>query len=232
MHIAYTARATEPAGHRGTFALDLEGLQGSSFDLVLPSWVPGSYRITNYVRGFRGMRAERVPAGGELPVERIDKTRWRIATGGSSSVHVEYTVYGHEMIDEAFDLTPDHMFLNAALCLPYVDGHLTDPVEVRLEIPTDWKVVTELEEVGSDPPRYRAPNYDALVDNPIDAGHPLVVAIRPAGIPHRISLCGSGGNYELSRIETDLAKIVEAAVALVGESVSYTHLTLPTTPYV
>lgn len=230
MQIRYTVRAAEPVEHRGRFAVDLEGIDGPTLDLVLPSWVPGSYHLVNYVRGFRDLTARAAPDGSTLPVERVDKARWRVQTHGAQSVHVEYSVYGHDMVDEGFDLTPEHLFVNAGVCLPYVDGHGTDPVEVRLEIPPDWKVVTELEELGSHPPRFRAPNYDVLADNPIDAGHPLVVTIRPAGIPHRISLCGEGGNYELHRMEEDLTKIVEATVRLVGESPlrSYTffyHLT-------
>jgi predicted metalloprotease with PDZ domain len=230
MRIRYTVRAAEPAEHRGRFAIDLEGVDQPSVDLVLPSWVPGSYHIVNYVRGFRGLTARRADDASALPVERVDKARWRVRTSGVPALHVEYTVYGHEMIDEAFDLTPEHLFVNAALCLPYVDGHLGVPVEVSVEAPADWRVVTELEEVGAHPPRFRAPNYDVLVDNPIDVGRPLVLTIRPGGIPHRISLCGEGGNYEVHRLEEDLAKLVEASIRLVGESPlkSYTffyHLT-------
>ena len=230
MQIRYTIRASEPSEHRGRFAIDLDDVQGPAVDLVLPSWVPGSYHILPYARTFRGLSARGAGGGPVLSVDRVDKARWRIATAGIGSIHVEYTVYGHDLVTEAFDLTPEHLFVNAALCLPYVDGHQNDPVEVTLEIPPDWQVVTELEEVGRHPPRYRAPNYDALVDEPIDAGHPVVLTIRPAGIPHRISICGVGGNYEAHRLEEDLGKIVEATVRLLGDSPlrSYTffyHLT-------
>ncbi len=218
MRIVYTARAAEPAEHRGRFTIDLEGVAEPHVDLVLPSWVPGSYHIANYARGFRGLRASQMPGGTAIPVERVDKARWRVPSQGVTALRIEYSVYGHEMIDEAFDLTPEHMFLNAALCLPYVDGHLADPLEVRLDVPPDWRVVTELAEAGTHPPSFRAPDYDTLVDSPIDAGRPLVVTIRPGGIPHRIAICGEGGNYELHRLEEDIGRIVEATVRLVGDS--------------
>lgn len=218
MRIRYTVHAEAPSDHLGRFTIDLEGVEEPSVDLVLPSWVPGSYHIANYVRGFRGLGARQAPQGPSLPVQRLEKSRWRVETRGARDLRVEYTVYGHELVTEGFDLTPDHMFLNAAVCLPFVDGHLTDPVEVELEIPPGWRVVTELEEVGARPPRYRAQDYDTLTDSPIDAGHPTVVTIHPAGVPHRISLCGDGGNYDLHRLEEDLGKIVESTVRLVGES--------------
>ncbi|HXQ48962.1 MAG TPA: PDZ domain-containing protein [Thermoplasmata archaeon] len=218
MHIRYRVDATAAEGHRGRFSIDLDGVEAPSLDLVLPSWVPGSYHIMNYVRGFRGLTARPSGGAGSVPVERVASDRWRLTTAGIHSLTVQYTVYGHQMVTEAFDLTSDHLFLNPALALPFVDGHLQEPVEVELHLPPDWRVVTELEEVGSRPPTYRAPTYDELVDCPIDAGHPLVLTIRPHGIPHRISICGEGGNYEAHRLEEDLAKIVDASIRLVGDS--------------
>ena len=218
MRIHYTIRPADPAAHRGRFSIDLEEVGEPSLDLVVPSWVPGSYHIVNYVRGFRELTARTVPGGESRPVERVDKGRWRVDTGGASALRVEYSVYGHELVTEAFDLTPEHLFVNAALCLPYVDRHQTEPVEVSLELPSDWSVITELEEVGASPRRFRAVDYDALVDAPIDAGHPVVLEIRPAGIPHRICLCGEGGNYTSGRLAEDLSKVVAATVEMVGES--------------
>jgi predicted metalloprotease with PDZ domain len=218
MEILYTIRVESPAEHRARFSIDLEGVSSPTIDLVLPSWVPGSYVILNYSRGFRDLTARQGPDGPPLPATRVEKARWRVETHGSSRVHVEYTAYGHHLVTEAFDVTPDHLFVNAALCLPYVDGHLSEPATVALVVPPDWKVITELEELGGSPPRFRAHDYDELVDTPIDVGRPVVLTVHPAGIPHRISLCGEGANYDAAAIEQDLTKIVEAAIDLVGES--------------
>lgn len=230
MRIRYRVDATVSEGHRGRFSIELEGVDAPTLDLVLPSWVPGSYHLVNYVQGFRDLTARAQPGTASVPVERVGSGRWRLTTAGVHSLTVQYTVYGNQMVTEAFDLTSDHLFLNAALALPFVDGHLQEPVEVELHLPPDWRVVTELEEVSRRPPTYRAQTYDELVDSPIDAGHPLVLTVRPHGIPHRISICGEGGNYEAHRLEDDLSKIVDASIRLVGESPlhSYTffvHLT-------
>jgi predicted metalloprotease with PDZ domain len=230
VQIHYRVDANVAEGHRGRFTLGLEGVDAPTVDLVLPVWVPGSYHIVNYVRGFRDMAARNSDGGSSLVVQRISSERWRVVTAGAPRITIQYTVYGNQLVTEAFDLNQDHLFLNAALSLPFVDGHLTEPVEVELHLPSDWRVVTELEEVNARPPTYRAANYDELVDSPIDAGHPLVLTIRPQGIPHRISICGEGGNYEAHRLEEDLGKIVEASIRVVGDSPlhSYTffvHLT-------
>ena len=97
-------------------------------------------------------------------------------------------------------------------------------------MPPDWKILTELQEVERAPPTFRARSYDELVDSPVDCGTPVVLPIAPQGVPHRIVLCGKGGNFEAHRLETDLTKIVEATAKLFGElpSERYTfffHLT-------
>jgi len=218
MAIRCTVGEVDSADHRARFRLDLEGFPGPTLDLVLPSWVPGSYHIANYVRGIERLHARRPDTGETLPVERVDKARWRVFTGHAAKVEVDYTVHGHDLITEGVDFSPGHVFLNAALCLPYVDGHAHEPIELELPVREGERVVTELDAADPRPGVLRARNYDELVDSPIDIGRPVVLTIRPAGIPHRISLCGVGGNYEARRLEEDVGKIVDATVRLVGES--------------
>jgi predicted metalloprotease with PDZ domain len=218
MEIAYAVRAVPPHEHRARFSIDLDGVSSRTLDLVLPSWVPGFYVIFDFSRAIRDLTARREPSGASLATERVGTARWRISTDGASRVHVDYTVYGHQLSTaQEFDLTPQHMFLNPGVCLPYVDGHLSEPATVALDLPADWTVITELEEVSRVPPKYRARNYDDLVDSPIDAGRPVVLTVRPNGIPHRISLCGEGGNYDPRTLEEDISRIVESSVALFGD---------------
>jgi predicted metalloprotease with PDZ domain len=218
MEIHYTIRPAAAIDHRGRFSIDLEGVSSPTVDLVLPSWVPGYYSIQNYSRGFRDFTARKEPEGAPVRVEQIEKSRWRVHSDGATRLRIEYTVYGHDLLVEGFDLTDDHLYVNAALCLPYIDGQLGAPLLVTLEVKPDWTVVTELESTGASPPTFRARDYDELVDSPIDAGRPVVLTIRPANIPHRICICGEGGNYDGQTLERDIRKVVEAAVALVGDS--------------
>ncbi|MGI0131804.1 MAG: M61 family metallopeptidase [Thermoplasmata archaeon] len=218
MKIQYDVGVENPDDHWAQFTLHLTEVTAPSIEIVLPSWVPGSYHIVDYVRKLRGVEAVIAGGGGTLRVRRVDKSRWRIETNGAAAIEVRYRVYGHELITEALDVTPEHLFLNAALCLPYVEGAKESPYDVVLHVPPGWRVVTELAEVGQHPPHLRASTYDELVDSPIDCGTPELLTVHPAGIPHRIVLCGPGGNHEAHRLEADLPRIVEATVRLFGDS--------------
>jgi predicted metalloprotease with PDZ domain len=218
MTIRYTLTGDRALDHRVPVTGEIDGLTGETVDLVLPVWVPGSYIVLDYSRFLDGLTA-RVPTDGRpVPVQRVDKTRWRIGTGGSTSVEVQFSVYGYQMVNEGIDVTSEHFFVNAALGLPYVDGRKDEPYEVAIRVPSDWKIYTELPEVGTSPPRFRARDYDELIDSPVDCGHPVDLGFIAAGVPHRILLCGRGGNYEAHRLEEDLRKITEAQIRLFGES--------------
>ena len=229
MTVVFHVSIDTPQENRASIRVELGGLPDPTIDLVLPTWVPGSYHILDYAKFLGPLRAVRPSDGAVVPVERVDKTRWRVASAGAP-VEVLYQVYGHALVTEGFDVTPEHLFLNAALGLPYVDGHQEDPYEVVLHVPSEWRVYTELARVAESPTRLRARNYDELVDSPIDCGQPVELGFHADGVPHSIVLCGTGGNYEPHRLEEDLRKIVEAAHRIIGEPPSphYTffyHLT-------
>ncbi len=217
--ILYTLRSFEPKSHRGSFSLEIRGITGPEVEIVLPVWAPGAYELRESAREV-GEVSARSAAGAvrELTVERRAKNRWRVVTQGAAAVEFLYSVYGHDLLDDGIDFTDEHAFLNATRCLPWVAGREAEPVEIVLNLPAGWSAHAELPRLGEHPVRFRAPNYEALVDAPIDAGRPTVLTLHPAGIPHHIVICGGPGNYELHRLEQDVARIVEAQIRYVGSS--------------
>jgi predicted metalloprotease with PDZ domain len=218
MPVRYDISVEDPKTHRIQVVVDIPEVSGSSIDLVLPSWVPGSYSIRDQARNIREMRATQSGTRTPLPVTKQDKARWRVATGGVTHVEVRYEAYGHELSDDGVDATQEHLYLNAGMFLPYVEGRTGEAHEIVVHTPATWHVYTELAEVGRSPARFRASDYDELVDEPIDCGTPVELTIRPAGIPHRILLCGRGSNFESHQVGTDVGKIVEASIRLMGGS--------------
>ncbi|MCI4325756.1 MAG: PDZ domain-containing protein [Thermoplasmata archaeon] len=228
--IRYEVRAPRPSDHRIVVTMVVGGEPGTPFEVVFPSWIPGSYWIQDRVRNVSGMTARAAGHPDPLPVRRTEKARWRVEPGPHRAAEVEYTMYGNELRSGGLDVTDEHLFLSTGFALPYVEGRRSEPLEVSLTVPPEWTVHTELPEVGRHPPTYRAADYDELVDHPFDAGRAPSFPIQPLGIPHRLVVCGSGGNYEPHRLPADVGRIVEASIRLFGESPvpSYTffyHLT-------
>ncbi len=216
--IRYEVRAPNPSDHRAGVVLTVDGVGPGPVEVVLPSWIPGSYWIQDKVRNLSDLRANPTGAPGPLSVRRLAKDRWRVDPGGHGSIEIRYSVYGNEVRSGLLDVTPEHLFLSSGFVLPFVEGRRNEPHDVALVVPPEWTVHTELPEVGRHPSTFRAADFDELIDSPIDAGRPETFTIHPAGIPHHIVLCGAAGGYEPHRLQEDLGKIVEAAIRMFGES--------------
>jgi predicted metalloprotease with PDZ domain len=228
--IRYEVRSSRPSEHRAEVVLTVGALNGGPIEIVVPSWVPGSYWIQDRVRNLSEVRAHATGGTGALGVRRLSKDRWLVDPDGRGSVDIHYSLYGNELRTALLDVTAEHLFVAAGFALPYVEGRRDEPHDLAIVVPPDWTIHTELPEVGRHPPTFRANDYDELIDSPLDAGRPDTFAIRPCGVPHQIVFCGAGGNYEPHRVQRDLTRIVEAAVRMFGESPvpSYTffyHLT-------
>lgn len=61
------------------------------------------------------------------------------------------------------------------------------------------------------------PNYDILVDSPIEIGNHEVISFEAAGVPHEVVMYGAT-DYNPEQIKRDLTKIVESATAIFGEN--------------
>lgn len=218
MTITYSVVNHQPETHRIGFRMELEASASGTTELVLPTWVPGSYEIRESARELRDLSAHRSVGGNPLLVERVAKNRWRFDAPAGTPVTVDYIVYAHDLLDDGIEATAEHLFLNSGRCFPCVEGRRTEPVELTLHIPHDWTAYAELPRVAEHPVRFRASDYDELLDTPVDCGRPTTFEIRPQGIPHRVVICGAPGNYELHRLEEDLDKIVTAAIAYMDGS--------------
>jgi predicted metalloprotease with PDZ domain len=194
---------------------------------VLPVWAPGAYEIRESAREVREVSATLEGSQDPVPVLRTAKNRWRLAPASGGTIDVRYTMYARDLADDGADADATHLYLNATRCFPYVEGREREPIEVELHLPAGWKAFAELPRVSEEPPRFRARDYEELVDTPFDAGTPIEIDWSSRNVPHHFLLCGGTGNFDVSRLREDLPKVVEAAMAYIGDTPlsSYTFFT-------
>src|SRR2546429_688257 len=127
----------------------------------LPAWSPGAYEIQNYARYVRGFGA-RSATGAALFWDRYHKDTWRVATGKSDRVTIEFD-YLADTVDLSLARVVDDFgqFLGTNLFL-YEEAQLQRPAEVRFALPAGWQVATALKGSGSGP--YTAADYHELAD--------------------------------------------------------------------
>jgi predicted metalloprotease with PDZ domain len=206
----YHLSCPEPATHLLHLALEVEQ-PGEAIELSLPVWTPGSYLVREFARHLEGMNAAD-GAGRPLPVERLDKHRFRVRTGGAAVVTVRWKVYANELTVRTSHLDATHGFVSPAGVFLAVRGREGAPHRVVVEPPPGWTVVTALD---GGPKQFTARDYDELIDSPLELGTHRLVEFEVRGVPHRLAVWGRG-NADLARLAADLGRIVEAVAAFWG----------------
>ncbi len=215
--IAYTLRF--PAPH--THYVEVEAAvpaSGSDLEVMMAVWTPGSYLVREYARHVEGMSAAG-PDGAPLTVAKTRKNRWRVDTRGARRITLRYRVYAREMSVRTNWVERDFAILNGApTFVTLVEPGTRRPHEVAIEPPPAWRTsVSGLPEVAGAPHRYRAADFDELVDSPILVGNPAVHRFEVAGTPHFLVNQGEAGLWDGARAAADLERIVREAHRFWGE---------------
>ncbi|GIW88350.1 MAG: peptidase M61 [Isosphaeraceae bacterium] len=210
--IRYEIQFTEPQTHYVEVVAEVPTEGRDWIELMMPVWTPGSYLVREYARHVEQLRA--MAGDRPLAVSKTRKNRWRVETGGASSVRVVYRVYARELSVQGNFVDGSFALLNgAATFLTLADDPGPRPHEVQVRPAQGWaKVVTVLPEAGADPAdlRFVAADYDTLVDCPIYAGNAAVYEFTVDGKPHWLVNEGEGGVWDGPRSAADVEAIVKA----------------------
>ncbi|HEY1956206.1 MAG TPA: hypothetical protein VGH28_11340, partial [Polyangiaceae bacterium] len=181
-------------------------------ELFFAVWTPGSYLVREYARHVESTVCE----GHEVTKAR--KNRWIVKRDGARELTVRYRVYCAELTVRTNHVDASHLFLNGAPTFAGVVGHEDAPVEIELDVPSDFKIATALERVSEVPPQFRAPSYDVLVDSPIEAGHFRSASTLAAGKRHDYAIWPEHAitDANLARLLESTKTIVETEAALFG----------------
>ncbi len=221
--LALTLSTDRPTSHYYHVVLRADGLRGDVQDIKMPVWTPGYYRVMDYAKNVKDFRAED-GNGRPLAVEKTAKNVWRVRTGRASSFVVSYDVYAFTRFVADSYLSDDGGFVTPAGVFMHVAGRLKDPVMLTVVPPPGWEhISTGLESVPGRPNTFTAPDFDTLYDCPILIGNQEILTFEAAGRPHTVAAYDLG-SFDRAKFTGDLAKIVEASAALMGE-LPYRHYT-------
>jgi predicted metalloprotease with PDZ domain len=188
----------------------------------MPVWAPGSYLVREFSKNVDLVKAKD-EKGQVLAVNKKTKNAWVISKGAAKKVVVSYEVYAFELSVRTSFLDLTHGFVSGSGVFMYVDGHQELAGQLTVVPFKDFaKVSTALpksaESVAADGVQsFVFKNYDQLVDCPIEIGNQEVFTFKAAGVLHTVAIYGAG-NYNVDRLKSDMAKIVETATGVVGEN--------------
>ena len=207
--IRYTLSFPAPQTHYVEVTAAVPTGRRADVDLMMAVWTPGSYLVREYARNVEAVTAAG-PDGRALDVDKSKKNHWRIATGGAPTVTVKYRVYCHEMSVRTNWVEADFALINGAPTFITLADRTPRPHEVIIRPAPAWKrSVTALPDAGGGDDRYRAPDYDTLVDSPIVIGNPAVYDFEVDGKKHSLVNVGEAGVFDGVRAARDVETIVK-----------------------
>lgn len=212
--IRYTLGMPNPSTHLFNVELVIDGIPESDreLDLVLPVWRPGRYVISDFAGGITTFA---VTGADEQPLRwaKVEKSKWRIETGGNRRIAARYSVYANETNQRTRGLNDQHAFVDGTSVFMFCETYRNIPLLLTVECPTGWHVSTGLEGAGKE---FTAHGYDELVDCPLEIGTQKDVRFDVDGVPHLLSIFGDG-NWNSDTLVRDIGKIVKVEKDLWGK---------------
>lgn len=218
----YIVHLDEPQTQTVRISMVVRGVASPTVDIALPVWRPGRYEVLDPAGTIHTERAvsgsPRSGEGAELPVEKVDKTTWRITTRGADELTFSYTVYANALADRTRHVDATHAFLSGSAVFPCIAERRGESALVRIEAPDGWHVATGLPPAGDDPMVLLAADYDTLVDSPLEIGTHDLLTFDVDGTPHEIAIWGDWNRERYAaRLPEDFAKIVRAERDVFGD---------------
>ncbi len=221
--VAFTVSMQNPAAHTFHVRMRADGLRGPLEDFQMPQWSTGYYGILNFSRYVSNFHAAD-GAGRPLVWDKTARNTWRVVSGSSPVILLEYDVFGATRFPANNYLGEDRAFLSPAGLFVHPAGGLDVPVTLELAASAWPHISTGLDPVNGKPSAFSAPNFDVLYDCPILIGTHEILRFDVRRVPHYIALEDVPASVSRTRMQADLKAIVTAATDIFGEA-PYRHYT-------
>ncbi len=218
--VSYKITPSDPAAHYFDVQVTIDHPDRRGQIVSLPVWIPGSYLIRDFSRHIHRLQAK--TGRTTLSINKLDNHTWQVAPC-SQRLTLTYRVYAWDLSVRCAHLDQTHGFFNGTSVFLRIHGREKQPCQVTIAPgarTAHWRVYTSLKPVrrGRQITQahrfgvYEAPDYDALVDHPVEMGTPHVETFTVCGARHEMVFTGVLPNVDFKRIARDTAKICETQI--------------------
>ncbi len=211
------------------FAIKIEVIENDSEiqEFKLPVWTPGSYLVREFSKNINQVKAID-SKGMPLVVEKRAKNIWQIHCKGLDSYTVFYEVYAFESSVRTPYLDETHGFVAGAGIFMYTEENRNEKGILHIYPHESFKKISTALVAADfqDNPHDRVfqfDDYDQLIDCPIEIGNQVEFSFLAGGLKHRVAMYGQA-NYNVSQLQKDMAKVVEAETLVFGDNPNKDYL--------
>ncbi|MEX1362314.1 MAG: PDZ domain-containing protein [Nannocystaceae bacterium] len=216
--VRYHVELPDPHRQYVHLAMEVDDPGREPLRLALPAWTPGSYKLRDHARHLYDLQA-RDRDGRALVTTRIDKQTWQVEHGGRPFT-VRYRVFAAGDGVRSSHVDQGHASLVGPSVFLYVVGQLGRPARVQLSPPQGWSAHSALPSDQGAPAGavwLRAPDYDALIDAPIELGTPQIRRFTVDDTAFEYLVTGAEGTaIDVDRLAREAHRIAQAQAELMG----------------
>jgi predicted metalloprotease with PDZ domain len=215
LQLEYHLVLTHPNLHLVTVEITAGKVSGDSLDFVMPAWSPGRYAIYDFAKNVQEFEATGAQ-GQALAWTDLDKQTWHVDVRQAGGlVKARYRVFANDLNGSFSQFDNTHANLNGPSIFMYIAGHKSNPLTLTVDAPKDWQLISGFSESTSER-TFQAPNYDRLVDTPIEASTQTKLAqFQEQGKTIRVAVHAyDEDDTDTSKLLEGLKKIVHAEMAL------------------
>lgn len=212
--VHYNIKISNAAQHLAEVSVEFPAAKNSTLDVQLPIWRTGRYEVLNLGKNIRQFKAVN-GKGQSLSFAKTDKGTWQVKTKPGDTVKVSYEVYANALGERTQHIDDTHAYLDASGVLMYAAPYRSQAVTVKLETPSNWVSRSGMDKGACDH-CFVAPNYDVLIDSPIETGEHEFHSFDVDGRSIELAIWGRG-NYDGKKMAEDLKKVVIETKKTLGE---------------
>jgi predicted metalloprotease with PDZ domain len=213
--VNYTVSIPQPTTRLVHVTMNINNNPRDTVDVALPMWTPGGYGMSWWVKNLREFHAVD-DSGNSLYSRQVGTSQWRVTTpNGNARIH--YKIYVADRRGTA-SLDDSHYRLNGPGTLMYAIGNDPYPaageLTVQFDVPDGWVFATGLEEIG--PGKFTAPDYDTLIDAPVEAAAELdQFSFEDHGVKYELAI-RNPHNYDRDEFASEIKAIVAEQAEMMG----------------
>lgn len=214
--IEYHISLAQPATHLIQVTMKIPGVHESVL-VQMPAW-NATYQIRDFASHVQNLRATD-ESKHPVSVSKLDKQTWRVI--GDGTVTISYVTFWDESSPFSSQLNSAHAFLNLAEVLVYVPERRKEDVSLGISFSSpSWRLAAAERDQGVE--RFGlsqlwtlgAPNYDALVDAPVEIGD--FQSFDLPNITPPVHVVVHSDNWNKTDLSEGLSRIVRFETALMG----------------
>jgi len=215
--LQYSISMPYPSSHYYHVECIITNWKTDTLDLKMPQWMPGYYQVMNYAEKVENISAIDSHSK-KMILHKTDDHSWRLINGSHQYLKLSYDVKADKQFVANSFLDSTHAYIVPAGLFVYINNNINTPVSVKIIPNKKWNnIATGLEAVPGKQYEFTAPDFDILYDCPILMGNlEELPSFKVKGIEHRF-IGYKMGSFDKAGFMSNLQKIVEAAVSIIGD---------------